>query len=159
MLTGCSSILGDGAVTVVTAPPIVTPRVEVIDTYGVGDANRFNIPGTDAFYLLPGIENNPDRMQDFTCLDYTDAGYFIYYYCGPSYITAEQVAAYKGTSGVRPEEKYENLDGKKSECDAMIVMGYKPTTGEYKVMDAQAYSRETANSKTGGEANTGVDFY
>ncbi|MCR5674372.1 MAG: hypothetical protein K6G16_01555 [Lachnospiraceae bacterium] len=159
-LTGCTSILGDGEISVVTAPPIVTPQVVVYDSYGMGDMARFDIGGTDAFYLLPGIENVPDYMQDFNCLDYTDKGYFVYYYCAPAYISEEQVIALKGTEGTAPEGAYPSIDrGSEALCDAMIVMAYHPKTRKYYVMDAQAYGRETANSMTEGEANTGMDFY
>ncbi|MBQ3790306.1 MAG: hypothetical protein II800_05185 [Lachnospiraceae bacterium] len=160
LITGCSSILGDGEITVVTAPPIITPKVVVYDSYGAGDKGRFDIGGTDAFYLLPGIENYPDNMQDFNCLDYTSDGYFIYYYCAPAYLSPEEIIAYKGTEGTAPEGEYPAIDRKdESKCDAMIVMAYQPQTRHYIVMDAQAYSKETANSQTEGEANTGVDFY
>ncbi len=159
-LTGCSSILGDGEISVVTAPPIITPKVMVYDSYGKGNQARFDIGGTEAFYLLPGIEHNPDYLQDFNCLDYTDDGYFVYYYCAPAYISQDDVKAYAGMKGTAPEEPYRDRNtNSKALCDAMIVMAYHPVTREFIVMDAQAYSNETANSQTGGEANTGVDFY
>nr|MCR4763555.1 hypothetical protein [Lachnospiraceae bacterium] len=159
-LTGCSTILGTGEITVVTAPPIVTPRVIVYDAGANGSKTRYDIEGTDAFYLLPGIENLPEKMQDFNCLDYTDDGSFVYYYCAPAYITAEEVAALKGTDGTAPGGAYPEIDrSNASETDAMIFMKYNPKTRAYHVLDAQPYSHTTANSETGGEANTGVDFY
>ncbi len=166
--TGCNNILGDGEITIVTAPPLVTPKVVVTDSYGEGDPDRFAITGTDAFYLLPGIENNPDFFQDFICLDYTKEGYFIYYYCAPAYISDKEIEKLKFSDSdinsrktkIRPDEPYEAIDrSKKSEFDAMILMAYKPSTKEYLVLDAQAYNKNTANSESGGEANTGVEFY
>ncbi|WP_026495096.1 hypothetical protein [Butyrivibrio sp. WCD3002] len=160
-LTGCNNILGDGEVSIVTAPPIVTPKVTVVDGYGQGEKSRFDIGGTDAFYLLPGIENHPDYFQDFMCLDYTEDGYFVYYYCAPAYITDKEIVALKdGQEHDRPEGDYPEIDrSKDSKIDAMILMAYNPDTRKYKVIDAQAYSDNTANSATGGQANTGVDFY
>ncbi len=166
--TGCNNILGDGEITIVTAPPMVTPQVVVTDNYGEGDPDRFDVGGTDAFYLLPGIENNPDFLQDFICLDYTDEGYFLYYYCAPAYISKEDVEKYKFSSEdviarktkKRPDEPYEAVDrSAESPCDAMILMAYNPSTKDYIVIDAQAYDKTTANSETGGEANTGIEFY
>ena len=160
-LTGCNTILGDGEVNIVTAPPIVTPKVVVYDNYGEGEVSRFDIGGTDAFYLLPGIENYPDFLQDFSCLDYTEDGYFVYYYCAPAYISAEEVQNYKGTEGTAPTDPYEvfDRDNLSPVCDALIVMAYNPETRNYHVMDAKPFYRETADSMTDGEANTGIAFY
>ena len=157
-MSGCG-ILGDGEVNIVTAPPLVTPVVESFDTYGEANPDKYDIGGTDAFYLLPGIENSPDYLQDFSCLNYTDDGYFIYYYCAPSYISIDEVNAYRGTEGVRKSFTYEEYDRTNSPCDAMIFMAYNPDTNKYKVLDAQGYSKATATSATDGRANTGVDFY
>ncbi len=161
VITGCQTILGDGEITVVTAPPLVTPRVVVVDSYGTGEATRFDIPGTDAFYLLDGIENHPDNLQDFNCLDYTKDGYFVYYYCAPAYISSEEVNALKGKTGKRENDKYPVIDKSGGAlCDAMIVMAYNPQTKEYKVMDAQSYYGEGMHDEQRTkEMNTGVDFY
>ena len=160
--TACASILGDGEVTIVTAPPIVSPRVIVTDNYGTGEKGRFDIGGTDAFYLLPGVENNPDNLQDFNCLDYTDSGYFVYYYCGPAYINVDELVAYKGKSDTVPEDfVYEDVNRESGvTCDAMIVMAYNPDTRHYVVMDVQAYTGEGASdADRTKEMNTGVDVY
>ncbi|MBR5359824.1 MAG: hypothetical protein IK123_02945, partial [Lachnospiraceae bacterium] len=61
MLAGCG-ILGDGDVNIVTAPPIVEQQVVVTNNY-VAEKTRFDVAGTDAFYLLPGIETHPDYLQ------------------------------------------------------------------------------------------------
>lgn len=154
-LAGCG-ILGDGEINIVTAPPIVEKEVVVMNTY-VGDKDRFDIGGTEAFYLLPGIENHPDYLQDFMCLDYTPDGNFIYYYCGPSYISKDEVAKYKGTTGVAPDkDRYETFDRENvtPSCDAYILMSYNPESGAYKVFDAQGYEHITADKK-----KTGVEFY
>jgi hypothetical protein len=171
-LVGCNNILGDGEITIVTAPPVVTPQVNSYDEYGSGEVSRFDIPGVDAFYLLPGIENYPDHMQDFICMDYTNNGYFIYYYCAPSYITEEEISALKDgaihTAPENPELETESEAEQpiNSKIDAMIVMAYKPTTREYKVLDAQAYENNKISPKESeGEdkpkaaASTGVEFY
>ena len=160
--TACSSILGDGEVTIVTAPPIVSPRVIVTDSYGTGEKGRFDIGGTDAFYLLPGVENNPDNLQDFNCLDYTDSGYFVYYYCGPAYINVDELVAYKGKSDTVPEDYVIEDVNRESgvTCDAMVVLAYNPDTRHYVVMDVQAYTGEGASdADRTKEMNTGVDFY
>ncbi len=160
--TACASILGDGEITVVTAPPIVSPRVIVTDSYGTGEMSRFDIGGTDAFYLLPGVENNPDNLQDFNCLDYTDSGYFIYYYCGPAYINVDELIAYKGKSDTLPDDyAFEEVNRESGiTCDAMVVMAYNPDTRHYVVMDVQAYTGEGASdADRTKEMNTGVDFY
>ncbi len=154
-LAGCG-ILGDGEINIVTAPPIVEKEVVVMNTY-VGAKERFDIGGTEAFYLLPGIENHPDYLQDFMCLDYTSDGNFIYYYCGPSYISKEEVAKYKGTTGIAPDkDRYESFDrdNVKPSCDAFVLMSYNPYSGAYKVFDAQGYEHITADKK-----KTGVEFY
>ena len=154
-LAGCG-ILGDGEINIVTAPPIVEQEVVALNTY-VGAKERFDIGGTEAFYLLPGIENHPDYLQDFMCLDYTTDGNFIYYYCGPSYISKEEVAKYKGTTGTAPDkDRYESFDRENvtPSCDAYILMSYNPETGAYKVFDAQGYEHITADKK-----KTGMEFY
>lgn len=160
-ITGCQTILGDGEINIVTAPPLVTPRVVVVDSYGTGEATRFDIPGTDAFYLLNGIENHPDNLQDFNCLDYTNDGFFVYYYCAPAYISPDEVNALKGTTGTRESDKYPEINKTGGAlCDAMIVMAYNPQTKEYKVMDAQAYyGAGMHDAERTKEMNTGVDFY
>ena len=161
-ITGCQTILGDGEINIVTAPPLVTPRVVVVDSYGSGEASRFDIPGTDAFYLLNGIANHPDDLQDFNCLDYTNDGFFVYYYCAPAYISPEDVNALKGKSGIRESDEYPVINKERDGalCDAMIVMAYNPQTREYKIMDAQAYYGEGMhNAERTKEMNTGVDFY
>ncbi|MCR4903242.1 MAG: hypothetical protein K6A23_10335 [Butyrivibrio sp.] len=160
-ITGCNNILGDGEVNIVTAPPIVTPKVTVYDSYGTGEATRFDIGGQDAFYLLPGIDNNPDNFQDFICLDYTKEGYFIYYYCAPAYIGIEDIAALNdGQEHEASKEPYTKYDDSiSSKVDAAIVMGYNPDTGMYKVIDAQGFEHITANTESDGQANTGIEFY
>ncbi|MBQ7680433.1 MAG: hypothetical protein IJT34_11360, partial [Butyrivibrio sp.] len=173
-MAGCG-ILGDGEVNIVTAPPIVNTKVVVLDYFGNNDDNRFRIGGTTAFYLLPGIENHPDYLQDFSCLDYTNDGYFVYYYCAPAYITPAQIIAYKGTSGTLSADTDMwpaiNRDKQKSTCDAMIFMAYNPYTRAYKVIDAQSYSKDTADSDNKARAkdtdgsdislqvSTGIEFY
>lgn len=154
-LAGCG-ILGDGEINIVTAPPIVEKEVVVTNSY-VGDKERFDIGGTEAFYLLPGIENHPDYLQDFMCLDYTSDGNFIYYYCGPSYISKDEVEKYKGTTGVAPDkDRYETFDRENvtPSCDAYILMSYNPESGAYKVFDAQGYEHITADKK-----KTVMEFY
>ena len=161
-MSGCKSILGDGEVNVVTAPPLVTPKVIAYDKYTAGTASKYDIGGTDAFYLLPGIENEPDSIQDFSCLDYTKDGYFLYYYCAPAYISAQQVADYALEENKEGEASTDPQTLDKSGgvlCDAFIFMAYNPDTRHYKIIDAQGFSKETANSQTGGNANTGLDFY
>lgn len=153
-LAGCG-ILGDGEVTIVTAPPIVQQRVIATNNYQ-GAATRFDVAGDDAFYLLPGIENHPDYLQDFSCLDYTKEGWFIYYYCGPSYISKDEVAAYKGTTGTAPKtNRYPDIDRDGTAlCDAYVFMMYNPATLEYKVIDAQGYIHKTTST-----SQTGMEFY
>ncbi len=111
MTAGCTTILGDGPVTIQTAPPLITPKLTVVDNYGTGNPTRFDIAGTNAFFLLPGIENHPDKLQDFNCLDYTDDGYFIYYYCGAAYIDSKEAEGYLDREGVAPEGTYRDYGG------------------------------------------------
>ncbi len=153
-LMGCG-ILGDGDVTIVTAPPIVQKQVVTINNYK-GEKTRFDVAGEDAFYLLPGIENYPDYLQDFSCLDYTKDGWFIYYYCGPSYISKEEIAKYKGTTGKAPKEnRYPDIDRNGTAlCDAYVFMMYNPVTLEYKVIDAKGFEHITTS-----KADTGMEFY
>ncbi len=85
-LTGCHSILYDGNLHFKSYEPETVPLLydEVSDKMDSSnrelDADRFNVDGTDAFFILPCHENDPGVITDFKVLDYTDAGTFIYAY-------------------------------------------------------------------------------
>jgi len=160
-ITGCNNILGDGEVSIVTAPPLVTPKVANYNGTEESEVTRFDIGGTDAFYLLPGIENYPDNLQDFLCLDYTSDGYFVYYYCAPAYISIEEIEQLNdGEFHEAPNEAYPTYDeSATSTIDATIIMAYNPDTRMYKVIDAHGYDHITANTESEGKAKTGIEFY
>ncbi len=85
-LTGCHSILYDGNLHFKSYEPETVPLIydEVsnkVDTSNQElNAERFNIEGTDAFFILPCHKSDPDEIVDFKLLDYTNAGTFIYAY-------------------------------------------------------------------------------
>ena len=85
-LTGCHSILYDGNLHFKSYEPETVPLLydevsnEVNTSSRELDADRFNVDGTDAFFILPCHENDPGVITDFKVLDYTDAGTFIYAY-------------------------------------------------------------------------------
>ncbi len=145
-LSGC--ILENGRVDLPMAPMVTVPTVNTAKRVNSDNIKKYMIAGKDAFYLLPGIETNPEKMVDFQCFDYTTEGEFIYMYSAPSYIEGEEVAAFKGTSGKAPEEGISTPDRENGiKCDALIVMTYNPYTRDYHVLDAQAYSRSETTTK------------
>jgi len=106
--------------------------------------DRFNVEGTNAFYILPGIENIPDAMAVFEVLDYNSLGEFVYYYVTPCYSSPEEFMEFvqnnrtgtvKDTSGVEvPKGRREDY-----EYDAGVLMSYNPDTGAYRIMYANAF--------------------
>ncbi|MCR5626867.1 MAG: hypothetical protein K6F99_06080 [Lachnospiraceae bacterium] len=105
------------------------------------DMERFRyLEGTNAFYILPGLENDPLDMVDFKLLDYTDEGEFIYYYITPCWVKSSEILKYtndKKYSSGKAETTgfYEPKRSKKySPIDAEVLMAYNPETGNYRVM-------------------------
>ena len=85
-LTGCHSIVYNGNLHFKSYEPETVPLLydEVSDKMDSVqqelDANRFNVEGADAFFILPCHVSDPDQVLDFKLLDYTDAGTFVYAY-------------------------------------------------------------------------------
>ncbi|MCR5676292.1 MAG: hypothetical protein K6G16_11340 [Lachnospiraceae bacterium] len=151
-VAGC--VLDGGRADLPMAPSVAVPLVNTNKTLD-SNMKKYNIAGTNAFYLLPGIESDPERMVDFVCLDYTTEGEFLYMYSAPAYIEGSQVAAYKGTKGTAPLEGSALPDRSGGIlCDALIVMAYNPYSRAYRVLDAQAYSRGDDTTRL-----TGVEFF
>ncbi|MBQ7464845.1 MAG: hypothetical protein IJS86_08305, partial [Lachnospiraceae bacterium] len=106
--------------------------------------DRFNIEGTNAFYILPGLENIPDAMAVFEVLDYNRLGEFVYYYVTPCYVTPEEFSSFvnankTGTVDSRtgvtvPEGRREDY-----EYDAGVLMSYNPDNGQYRIMYADTF--------------------
>ncbi|MCR4764428.1 MAG: hypothetical protein K5696_12955 [Lachnospiraceae bacterium] len=154
-VSGCGFILENGRADLPMAPSVAIPIVNTGKTVEQDPMKKYNIGGTDAFYLLPGIESDPEEMTDFQCFDYTSDGDFFYMYSAPSYIEGEKVSAYKGTKGTAPAEGSVLPDREGGIlCNAMIVMTYNPYTRAYHVIDAQVYP--VADDKT---RLTGLEFY
>ena len=111
------------------------------------DVGRFNVEGTNAFYILKGLENDPDYITSFELLDYTDKGEFIYHYTTPSYISANEVALLSA-EGKKAEGDVATtgyLDPERKDypvCDAEILMAYNPDSGHYRVIYSRAYELE-----------------
>ncbi len=106
--------------------------------------DRFNIGGTNAFYILPGIENIPDAMAVFKVLDYNSMGEFVYYYVTPCYTTPEAFAEYvesNRTGIVKARSSVSAPEGRREdyEYDAGVLMSYNPDTGLYRIMYADTF--------------------
>ena len=158
-LSGC--IIGEGRVDLPMAPTVEVPLVNTSKTVRADDIKKFQIPGKNAFYLLPGVETDPELMVDFKCFDYTTEGEFVYMYSAPGYIDPAEISAYRGTRGIAPEEGSGlPIRDNGATCDALIVMTYNPYTRAYHVLDAQVYFRtEKENTLSETEYFPGDGFY
>lgn len=145
-LSGC--ILDNVSADLPMAPTVAVPMVDTSKTVSTETIKKFNIAGKDAFYLLPGTESDPDKMIDFRCFDYTSQGEFIYMYSAPAYIEPADVSKLKGTTGKAPETGTAlPVRDNGATCDALIVMTYNPYTRDYRVLDAQVYTRGDTDTK------------
>ncbi|MCR5178757.1 MAG: hypothetical protein K6C95_07220 [Lachnospiraceae bacterium] len=148
-LSGC--IIVSGRADLPMAPRVTVPLINTSsDVIGLS-TKKYDIGGTEAFYILPGMESHPDNMIDFACFDYTSNGEFFYMYTTPCYIPVSDVYAYKGTEGTLPPDFSGSPQPDRSQgiiCDAMAVMRYNPVTRVYHVVDVQAYDRNLVEADT-----------
>ncbi|MCR4745049.1 MAG: hypothetical protein K5894_07435, partial [Lachnospiraceae bacterium] len=104
------------------------------------DMERFQISGNNAFYILPGLENDPVDILTFNILDYTDEGEFLYYYVTPCWVSANEIEKYikdeNYRTGTVSRDALEIPDrsAKYTYRDVEVFMAYNPDTGHYRVM-------------------------
>ncbi|MDO4265441.1 MAG: hypothetical protein Q4C63_03125 [Eubacteriales bacterium] len=160
-LTGCNSIIYNGNLHFKSFEPETVPGVsdyisgKLYETSAAEDYARYEIAGTNAFYILPEHENRPDEMLDFKVLDYTEDGSFIYAYLTPAYkITSNGLADGTGREGRAPEERV-MTNGGTSTKNALVLMSYTPETRAYKVFYSAADSVSSHRIPTDEEKASG----
>lgn len=141
--TGCNSIIYNGNLDFETYDPPELITEKAIKK-GVSEAaaekenenklKKYNIEGVNAFYILDGHEDDPDKILDFQVLDYTSNGTLIYAYMTPCY---GEETLLSGTTGQAPENRkwHPNTDKNKKEAKrcVTVLMSYHPFSREYKV--------------------------
>ncbi len=108
---------------------------------------RYNVEGTNAFYIPEGLENDPESILSFELLDYTDNNELIYHFITPAYITVDEVNQYnnngEGSEGDAPTTGFKDVERKDYPVsDAELLMAYNPDTGHYRIMMARGYELE-----------------
>lgn len=141
--TGCNSIIYNGNFDFETYDPPKLITEKAIKE-GVSEAaseketenklKKYNIEGVNAFYILDGHEDDPDKILDFQVLDYTSNGDLIYAYMTPCY---GEEAELSGTTGQAPENKKWHPDTDKNAKETnrcvTVMMSYHPLSRQYKV--------------------------
>lgn len=137
--TGCNSIIYNGDLTVKTFEPPTTASADSISeavehvSNVMTDPAKYNIEGTNAFYILPNHENNPSKILDFQVLDYAD-GRFIYAYMTPCYDSTEpELAQTRGVAPEITEHKLDDYAGQSTKRCVTVLMSYDPQTRAYTV--------------------------
>lgn len=141
--TGCNSIIYNGNL---DFEPYAPPKL-ITDSAikkGVSEAasekenenklKKYNIDGVNAFYILEGHEDDPDKILDFQVLDYTSNGNLIYAYMTPCYGEETMLS---GITGQAPENRKwhpvaDSNAGKTNRC-VTVLMSYHPFSRQYKV--------------------------
>lgn len=141
--TGCNSIIYNGKLEFEPYdPPKLITEKEI--KKGVSEASeeketenklkKYNIEGVNAFYILDGHEDDPDKILDFQVLDYTSNGTLIYAYMTPCY---GEETILSGTTGQAPENRKWNPDTDKNAKETnrcvTVMMSYHPLSRQYKV--------------------------
>lgn len=163
--TGCNSIIYNGdfrfqSFEPETVPPVYDELKEELEEEDTIAYEKYQIEGTQAFYILPGHDNYPDEIIDFQVLDYTEDGTFIYSYLTPCEINNE-ISALGGTpkEGIAPESREFFTVGKDAKYNALVLMSYNPETREYKVFYSRLAERdktkEAVNKKAAGQDDVG----
>lgn len=149
--TGCNSIVYNGNFKFKSFPPETVPAVEgkldhlIEETSDEHNTDKYDIKGTDAFYILPQHENRPDHVIDFKVLDYTQEQGFIYAYLTPYYgQEAGDGLAGAGKEGTAPETRTDSTDSSSCMMNVLVLMSYHPETRKYRVF----YSNTVDASKT-----------
>ena len=163
--TGCNSILAKGDFHVKNFSPVSIPDImqgvsDSVDQNQVAiDFEKYNVPGTSAFYILPNHVNVPSQMAAFKVLDYNSNGCFVYCY-ETQYVKkpGKNDAGVTATSGKAPE-KFQTVyavtpsgEGSAGSKDALVLMSYNPATRDYKVFFSTLVPRaeeETVTNSAG----------
>lgn len=160
--TGCNSIVYNGdlhfqSFEPETLPPLpkLEPEIEkkIQDSNEEMNQEKYKVEGTDAFYILPGHENRPDRIIDFKVLGYTDEGWFVYAYLTSYYGDDVSGEAQENREGTAPEERVVST-GENSSLDVMVLMSYNPENRAYKVFYSSVRPKsqtQTVVNKEGGD--------
>jgi len=143
--TGCNSIIYNGNLKFSAYEPETLGSVVddvgrlVENTQEDGNSEKYNIEGTNAFYILPNHEDNPEKILDFKVLDYNSRGEFVYAYITPYYggLNADGSTGETGLSGTaswgktRTTDTYKNMDS--GGQIVTVLMSYHPDTMAYHV--------------------------
>ena len=169
--TGCNSILAKGDFHVKNFSPVSIPDImkgvsgSVDQSQVAVDFEKYNVPGTSAFYILPNHVNVPSQMAAFKVLDYNSNGCFVYCYESQYVVrkTGQNDSGVTATSGRAPE-KFQTVyavtpsknavDGDAGTKDALVLMSYNPVTRDYKVFYSTLVPRaqeETVSNNAAGE--------
>lgn len=161
--TGCNSIIYNGDFRFQSFEPETLPPVDewdtqmkekVEETAERDEQQKYDIQGTDAFYILPGHDNRPDSILDFKVLDYTDQGRFIYAYLTPCYEENAQ-GTQAGSEGTAPEERVFAAGGS-STSNALVLMSYDPERRDYKVFYSSLKDKEVTETVVNESASEDV---
>ena len=154
LFTGCNSILYNGNLKVepyepATLPENISQQVEekVEQTQEQQDDEKYQIEGTNAFYILPDHENKPDEIVDFKVLDYQEQEGFIYCYKTPYYgSTGEEDAGLTAAkSGIAPEERTAT-ETEDTEILVTVLMSYQPATRAYNVFFTRLEEKDNSGT-------------
>lgn len=154
LFTGCNSILYNGNLKVepyepATLPENISQQVEekVEQTQEQQDDEKYQIEGTNAFYILPDHENKPDEIVDFKVLDYQEQEGFIYCYKTPYYGSTgeEDVGLTAAKSGIAPEERTAT-ETEDTEILVTVLMSYQPATRAYNVFFTRLEEKDNSGT-------------
>lgn len=149
LLTGCNSIIFSGNLHVETYEPetLASSAKDVVkaaiqETQKAELDEKYRIEGTNAFYILPGHENRPDRITDFKVLDYLEDYGMIYCYRTPYYGSAVNgESGVTSSAGTAPEEYQALTTTAETPYEVTVLMSYRPDTRSYKVFFSMVRSR------------------
>ncbi|MDO4294720.1 MAG: hypothetical protein Q4D90_00995 [bacterium] len=141
MLSGCESILLDADLdkSQVEAyrPTVTYVKEEDMDKMvTVTDSQKYEIEGTEAFYILPPHQPAPDKLLDFQLLDFVDGTTSIYAY--QALCETEDPLGGEAAAG-RAKEGHKDSLTQPATGDQMatILMSYNTVTKEYQVFFSQ----------------------
>lgn len=151
ILTGCTSIIYDGdfAIEPYDAPTIVVNTAEKLEEE---QYDKYNIGGTNAFYILPDHVNDPSSMIDFLVLDYNSKEEYVYayttYFCGNGSPENGLTVSEEGTAPVietvDEDTLIKNTD-QDNKTMVSVLMSYDPKTRAYHVLFSQLWESETGS--------------